>query len=256
MKLFDGRETEGALQLRVLIVDDDPSICEALGIALHANGIATQSAGSGAEAAEKMGAFAPHVALIDLGLPDTNGIELIKWLKERYACGMIIVTGNDAEAERIIGLEIGADDYINKPPALRELVARIRAVHRRVGNPTVAPVRASESTPAEPRGRQQISIGAMSVDMDLRRITDMAGRNVTVTAAEFSALEMLVQAEGDAVSREAISQQVLRRPWQAEDRSVDQIIFQLRSKLVPHDKDHLVIQTVRGAGYRLVLPAR
>jgi two-component system OmpR family response regulator len=239
---------EPMVQLRVLIIDDDPSIAQTLSNALHANSMATLRVSSGAEALDQVATFAPHVALLDLSLPDINGIDLISRLRARHDCGIIIITGNHAEAERIVGLEVGADDYLNKPPPLRELVARIRAVRRRVaaGPASAAP----PELPHPPTRRYRV--GSLSVDLGQSRVTASDGRVVIVTGTEFEVLRMLLLAEGRPVSRRAISLEVLRREWHAEDRSVDQLIFQLRAKLVPEDRDHVVIQTIRSEGYRMV----
>lgn len=234
---------------RVLIIDDEPVVAAALRATLDRAGMLTEIADSGAAAMALVWRFAPEIVLVDLTLPDTSGIDLIRWFRANYACGLIVVTGNEQEAERIVGLEIGADDYVNKPPAMRELVARVRALHRRVM------ARATPPPPPPPARPTTLLIGRVSIDLRLHRAADAAGRAIDVTAAEFATLRVLIEAGGQAVSREELSLRVLRRPWRAEDRSVDQLIFQLRNKITPADKDHAIIQTIRGAGYRLVVPA-
>ena len=184
------------------------------------------------------------MVLVDLELPDTNGVSLIGWLSQERDCGIIVVSGRSEETERVVGLELGADDYIAKPVQLREMVARIRAVHRRIqARPPPCPPRA-------PGSMQRV--GAFRVDLQRRLVLDVADRPVALTAAEFAALQSLLAAEGVAVSRERLSEAALRRPWRPEDRSIDQLIFSLRRKLADDDRGQRLIQSVRGAGYVLV----
>jgi len=241
------------IQQRVLIVEDEPAVATALQSALDRAAMVTAWADTGARATDLALSFLPHIVLIDLELPDMNGIELIGWMREHHDCGLIVVTGNEEEAERIIGLEIGADDYINKPPATRELVARVRALFRRVaGRIGEQPGDGARDTRRMAQG--VLLIGNVTIDLYQRRATTSSGQDIDITAAEYSVLSALVDAGGEPVSRDTLSRLALRRPWRAEDRSIDQLVFLLRSKIMPGEKKHHFIQTVRGAGYRLVLP--
>jgi two-component system OmpR family response regulator len=244
-----GRPESDDVRPRVLLIEDDTAVATALRLVLDRSSMITEWAATGAAARELTRSFLPDIVLVDLELPDANGMDLIRWLQENHDCGKIILTGNPEAAERVIGLEIGADDYMQKPPPVRELIARIRAVHRRTrGRRTGEQVAA----PARPGGHYQV--GSATIDLPMRRVVDAANRVIELTSAEFGVIEVLIAAQGQPVSRDVLSEKVLRRPWRAEDRSVDQLVFQVRTKLVPEDKDHLVIQTVRGAGYRLILP--
>ena len=184
----------------------------------------------------------PDAVLLDINLRDTDGPAFVSLLVKAGDCGVIIVSSLVDETDRIVGLELGADDYICKPPVVRELIARVRAVHRR------ASLR-SYATPAS-MGQMIIRLGGLTLDLNGRTLSAPGGQNVKLTAAEFTALETLVAADGAPVSRDCICQAALHRPWRAEDRSVDQLIFGLRQKLSDCGLKHL-ISSIRGAGYRL-----
>jgi DNA-binding response OmpR family regulator len=245
--------SDDSLVPRILLVEDDAAVAASLRIVFGRSGMVTDWAGTGAAAMALVKSFDPHIVLVDLELPDTSGIEVIRWLTANHACGIIVLTGNPEAAERIVGLELGADDYISKPPVTRELVARVRAVLRRViGHRTVHPMGPATAREAP---RTTIVIGAVTVDLALRQAVNAEGVTIDLTAAEFAVLEVLANPVGETVFRDRLSEIVLRRPWRPEDRSVDQLIFMLRSKMSPEGEGHRFIQTVRGAGYRLVLPA-
>ena len=210
----------------------------------------TAWAKTGAQAFELKRSFMPDVVLVDLELPDTNGVALIGWLANLHDCGIIVVSGRSEEAERIVGLELGADDYIAKPPQLREMVARIRAVHRR--SHLRAAARGENRPPPPPPPTTPLLIGPWRLDLQRRALTSEDGKQLTITAAEFAALQELALANGQPVSRERLSEIALRRPWRPEDRSIDQLIFSLRRKLGDGDSGARLIQSVRGAGYILV----
>lgn len=226
---------------RVLLIEDEEEIGSALVRLMQRAGMQTAWARTGAEAFTLNAEFKPDVALVDLNLPDTNGVALVSWLAKQGTCGVIVVSGAGEEADRIVGLELGADDYISKPPHLRELLARIRAVHRRVQMRTAEP-------PEQPAA-QTFSIGTFSIDIAKRSVHSNVGERINLTGAEFSALEAMLMANGQPVSRDVLCRTALHRPWRPEDRSVDQLIFNLRQKL-PGDGDRL-IQSIRGSGYLL-----
>ncbi len=235
---------------RVLLIEDNPAVAETLQKFIERSGMRTAWAQTGAKAMELKRTFMPDVVLVDLELPDTNGVHLIGWLSNMHDCGIIVVSGRSEEAERIVGLELGADDYIAKPPQLREMVARIRAVHRRShlraaarGDP-----RAATAAPV----MHPVQVGPWRIDLQRRSVSDAESRSLAVTAAEFAALQELVLAGGQPVSRERLSETALRRPWRPEDRSIDQLIFSLRRKLGDGDGGMRLIQSVRGAGYILI----
>ena len=147
-----------------------------------------------------------------------------------------------------MGLELGADDYMAKPPGLRELVARIRAVHRRVS------IRPGART--LPQAVSALHVGPIRINIPNRTVHTAEGQLIALTSTEFTVLETLASAAGAAVSRDALSQAALRRPWQPEDRSVDQLIFNLRQKLPADEGGGMLIQSIRGSGYWLRAPHR
>ncbi len=228
--------------LKILLIDSDDENNQLLGAALERSGMRVAYATSGSEGLALKASFQPDAVLLDINLLDTDGPTFVTHLVKSGDCGVIIVSSLVEETDRIVGLELGADDYICKPPAVRELIARVRAVNRR------ASLR-SYATPAS-MGRMIIRLGALTLDLNGRTLSGSGGQNIRLTAAEFTALETLVAAESEVVSRDCISQAALRRPWRAEDRGVDQLIFGLRQKLSDCGGQQLISCT-RGAGYRL-----
>jgi DNA-binding response OmpR family regulator len=228
--------------LKVLIIEDDEELAQALAEALEHAGMRAACAATGASALTLKQSFMPDIALVDHNLPDTDGPALLTLLVRQGDCGLIIVSGMTEESDRIIGLELGADDYICKPPHPRELLARIRAVHRRVK------LRAAVSP--DPAGRPLLQLGRMTVDLRGRTVRSATGETIRLTSAEFTALEILLAADGEPVSRDSLSEAALRHPWRAEDRGVDQLIFSLRQKLAAGG-DQPLIHSIRGAGYSL-----
>jgi two-component system response regulator CpxR len=226
----------------VLIVENDASRAVVVTRALTQAGMPTEWAATGAEAMALATDLPIDLALIDLDLPDTSGICLVAEFRRRVRCGIIMTSAQASEAERVIALEMGADDFVTDHMPLRELVARLRALHRRA--------RISGAHAVQEQGR--VPIGAVQVDLVRRSATRQDGEPVPLTAAEFAMVESLASARGQIVSRERLSEAVLRRPWHADDRSVDQLIFGLRRKCGDGTSGHRQIQSVRGGGYMLV----
>ena len=232
--------------LRVLLIEDDREVALTLQRFLLRSGIQVALAHSGAEAVAMKSTFSPHVILVDLQLPDIDGETLIRWLIAQHDCGIIVVSGNGDEASRVLILELGADDYVIKPPNFRVLLARIRAVYRRS---------CDRMAPQISEARQpNVRLGDFTVDLQTRQIRDRMAKPVKVTAAEFAVVVALIEAKGTPVSREQLSQVAPRRPWHSEDRSVDQLVFGLRKKLSTAHEDSGLIQSIRNAGYVLAMP--
>ena len=237
----DAQGRRGAA-LRVLIVEDAPTVAAAMAAALHQAGMETRVAETGAEAIAAKAEFRPDVALVDLELPDVSGMDLVERFAREADCGVIVVTANGAEATRIAGLEIGADDYIVKPAAPRELAARIRAVHRRLYRPEPEPV------------AQQGHI--LTIDPARRLLIGHGEASLPLTEAEAAALDALLEADGAAVSREALSQIALKRSLHADDRSVDQLVLKLRRKIASLGASERSILSARRQGYVIPAPGR
>ena len=240
-------ETDSVLSApRILLIEDDEAVAQAMVRGIERSGMSVVCAGTGARGMALKVSFKPDVVLVDLELPDTNGVDLIAWFAEQKSCGVIVVSGMGEEADRIVGLELGADDYIVKPPRMREMIARIRAVHRRVNR--------KEEAKLSPRTRDLFTVGPIRINLLLRTVTTEDGRRLQLTSAEFTLLEVLAMAAGQAVSRDALSEAALRRSWRPEDRSVDQLVFSLRQKLPNDEGGAALIHSIRGAGYLLRAP--
>ncbi len=231
---------------RVLVIEDDQAVARAFMRGVERVGMPAAWAATGALGLALMDKFKPHVVLVDLSLPDMSGLTLISRFMEQRNCGVVVVSGSGEEADRVVGLELGADDYIAKPMSMREMVARIRAVHRRV-------------SPPKPSSQQEtfilashiLKVGSIYIDLPRRVVHDLYGRRLALTSAEFTIVEVLARAVGATVSRDMLSKTALRRPWRADDRSVDQLVFNLRQKLPPDEDGGMLIQSVRGLGYWL-----
>ena len=240
-------DNEGVLSSpRVLLIEDDEAVAQAMVRGIERSGMSVVCATTGARGMALKSTFKPDIVLVDLELPDTNGVDLIAWFAEQKSCGVIVVSGMGEEADRIVGLELGADDYIVKPPRMREMIARIRAVHRRVNR--------KEEAKLSPRARETFVVGPIRINVLLRTVTTADGARLQLTSAEFTLLEVLATANGQAVSRDTLSEAALRRPWRPEDRSVDQLVFSLRQKLPADEGGSPLIHSIRGAGYLLRAP--
>jgi two-component system response regulator RegX3 len=217
--------------MRVLLVEDDDSIAEPLTSGLGRHGFQVSRARTGAEA---LTAQAHDVVLLDLGLPDMDGIDVCRQLRTGSAVPIIVITARSEEVDRVLGLELGADDYVVKPFGFRELVARIRAVTRRT------------QPAAEPAERPQ-RLGSLELDRRQRRVR-MDGTEVPLTAKEFDLLAMLAEDPGAVFGRDQILEQVWDPHWFGPTKTLDVHVASLRKKLGAPGW----IQTVRGVGFRLV----
>jgi len=220
--------------MQVLVVEDDDAIAEPLVRGLEREGFATERVATGAAA---LAAPRPDVVLLDLGLPDLDGYEVCRRLRAESDVAIIVITARGDEVDRVIGLELGADDYLVKPFGFRELVARIRAVTRRRGG------RGDE--PAE-----VVRHGDLEVDNRTRRVT-RAGDELSLTRKEFDLLALLAADPGATRTREEILETVWDAHWYGPTKTLDVHIASLRKKL----GDPTLIETVRGVGFRLRDPA-
>jgi two-component system response regulator RegX3 len=217
--------------MRVLLVEDDDAIAEPLTSGLGRHGFQVSRARTGAEAL----AAAPHdVVLLDLGLPDLDGIDICRRLRASSTVPIIVVTARSEEVDRVLGLELGADDYVVKPFGFRELVARIRAVTRRA-RPTTSPT----------EGPQRV--GRLELDRRQRQVR-LDDAEVALTAKEFDLLALLAEDPGAVYTRDQILEQVWDPHWFGPTKTLDVHVASLRKKL----GDPGWIETVRGVGFRLV----
>jgi len=219
--------------MRLLVVEDDDGIAEPLVAGLRREGFEVQRVATGREA---MAAPLPDLVLLDLRLPDVDGYAVARDIRSRSRVPIIMVTARGEEVDRVVGLELGADDYVVKPFGLRELIARINAVMRRVG----------ERAEPEP----VLSAGPLRIDLRAHRV-HLDGREVALTPKEFDLLALLAGDPGAAVDRRRILEEVWGTRWYGPSKTIDVHVSSLRRKL----GDPGWIETVRGVGFRLRPPA-
>ncbi len=215
--------------MRILLVEDDDSIAEPLADGLRREGFVVDRAATGEEA---LAAAPADLVLLDLRLPDIDGLDVCRRLRERSDVPIIIVTARGEESDRVVGLELGADDYVVKPFGLRELIARIRAVTRRTSErrATYEPLR----------------VGGLEIDERARRAT-LDGGDLALTPKEFDLLAALARDPGAALSRRRLLEDVWETSWLGSSKTIDVHVAALRRKL----GDPGWIETVRGVGFRL-----
>ncbi|HEY0414937.1 MAG TPA: response regulator transcription factor [Gaiellaceae bacterium] len=215
--------------MKLLLVEDDDSIAEPLADGLRREGFEVTRAATGAEALDAPPA---DLVLLDLRLPDVDGLTVCRELRARSDVPIIVVSARGEEVDRVVGLELGADDYVVKPFGLRELIARIRAVSRRTGG-------------RERAEGEELAAGPVRIDVRGHRVT-VGGDEVHLTAKEFDLLEVLVRDAGAVVDRERLLREVWNTTWYGSSKTVDVHVASLRRKL----GDPTLIETVRGVGLR------
>lgn len=236
---------------RVLVVDDDPGVREMLGEYLTDQGFEAVVVESAAAAREQLEQQSPAVVLLDIGLPGEDGLSLARHIRERFDVGIIMVSGAGETVDRIVGLEVGADDYLAKPFDLRELRARLRSVLRRYQRVTSP----AEQGGAQAPGASRVHVGMNILDLESRQLFDAAGGEIPLTRMEYDLLEVLVARPNRPLSRDQLLKLTQNRDWDPTDRSLDIRIARLRGKIEADSDRPQLIQTVRGIGYRYV-PAR
>jgi DNA-binding response OmpR family regulator len=233
--------------VNVLVVDDDPHVRALLNDYLSEHGYTVFEADSGVAARAFMAERQPHVVLLDVGLPGEDGLSLARYLREQFDLGIIMVSGAGETVDRVVGLEVGADDYITKPFDPRELRARLKSVLRRYARAAEA------SQPGEPgQGTRQVSMGRCRLDLDTRRLLDEAGRELPLTAMEFDLLSVFAARPNRPLSRDQLMQLTRNREWDPSDRSIDIHMTRLRRKLERDPEHPRLLRTVRGVGYMFV----
>ena len=217
----------------VVVVEDDPSIADLVDTYLRRDGFRVYLAADGETALRTIKDRQPKLLILDLGLPGLiDGIEVCRQVRSCSDIPIIMLTARDDELDRVLGLELGADDYVTKPFSPRELVARVKAILRRADRPAVAPA--------------IISLGAVEVDLG-RREARLSGQPVPLATREFDLLQYLCENQGRALSRRQLLDGVWGLDWIGDDRTVDVHVRQLRKKF----GDALPLDTVWGVGYRM-----
>jgi two-component system, OmpR family, response regulator len=230
---------------RVLIVEDDPDIREMVAEYLGGQGYDVHQAESGSDMRETIERNLPDVVLLDVRLPGEDGLTLARYLRERYDVGIIMVTAANGVVDRVVGLEIGADDYVTKPFDPRELLARLKSVMRRLQSraPAHATVRV---------GPERVPVGRCFLDVGAHRLVDLQGQEIPITSMEYELLKIFTEHPNKVLTRDQILNLTRHRDWEPFDRSIDIRIARLRRKVEPNPGEPQTIRTIRGAGYMFV----
>jgi two-component system OmpR family response regulator len=247
--------------VHIAVLDDEIEITRLLATYLQGRGFRVTQMHRGAELMALMPADPPALVLLDLGLPGEDGLAIARQLREHWQCGLVIVTGRGDAVDRIVGLEVGADDYVTKPFDLRELLARINAVLRRVAAPAAAGAAAGAAPPSgaqEPppggtaNARRRLGFEGWLLDIDARRLLDPTGVEVVLTAGEFDLLRAFAEHPGRVLSRDFLLEQTRGREAAPFDRTIDVQVGRLRRKIEADADRPQIIKSVRGAGYVFV----
>jgi DNA-binding response OmpR family regulator len=224
----------------ILVIDDDVELCHLVGEYLRAEGFATECVHDGESGLKKAANGEYLLAVLDVMLPGINGFEVLRRIRAVSRLPVLLLTARGEDVDRIVGLEIGADDYLPKPFNPRELVARIRAVLRRTHGEGAAPA------------PDVVTVGDVELDPATRTVR-LEGKPVDLTSVEFNLLEVLLREAGRVVPRERLVNAVLSRKFSPFDRSIDMHVSKVRKKLGDTDADEH-IKTVRGVGYIFARP--
>ena len=231
----------------ILVVDDDQRLCDLLKRYLGREGFRVHTALSGADMRRHIEQEMPDLVLLDLMLPDEDGLVLAQELRVHSDLGIIILTGKGETVDKIVGLEIGADDYIAKPFQNRELLARIRSVLRRLSIPR------NQKRENEPEATL-LRFAGWSLDLAMHELISPAGEKVHLTTNEFRLLAIFAKSRNHVMNRDRIMDLLSEREWNPEDRSIDVLVGKLRKKLGGDAADNEYIKTIRGEGYMFSAP--
>lgn len=222
---------------RILVVDDEAHIIELVELYLEKEGYEVMSAQDGPEAVEKAGSGDPDLVVLDIMLPGMDGLDVLREIRKSSTVPVIMLTAKESEVDKVVGLELGADDYLTKPFSPRELVARVKAVLRR-------------SQPPEGEEAPILMRGDLVVDVDRRRVEVAGLGEVKLTAKEFDLLRVLAANPGIVLKRDRLMEKVWGYEYIGDTRTVDVYIRHLREKLADDAENPRFIETVRGVGYR------
>ena len=225
----------------ILVVDDEPTLRETLVDALEADGFRVVSAADGREALTRFRAERPDLVLLDLMLPELSGIEVCRIIRAESGVPIVMLTAKTSELDKVVGLELGADDYVTKPFSLRELTARIRALLRRTEQLAEAPM-------------PLVELGALTVDLAGHRLLS-DGERVPLKPKVFELLAYLLRHPGQVLTREQLLEHVWGYDYAGETRTVDVHIHWLRAAIEPEPAEPIYLHTVRGVGYVFRRPA-
>jgi two-component system, OmpR family, response regulator RegX3 len=224
----------------ILVVEDERTITDPLAEALEREGFAAAVAGTAADALRMAGESRPDLVLLDIGLPDGSGLDVCRELRRDSDVPVIMLTARGSEADRVAGLELGADDYVVKPFSAREVTARVRAVLRR-------------ATPSAGDGRERIRIGELELDV-ARHVATLDGEALELSRKEFELLKALMSRAGSVITRQALIEEVWDMNWFGSTKTLDVHVSGLRRKLGDDPSAPTYIHTVRGVGFRFSGP--
>jgi DNA-binding response OmpR family regulator len=224
-----------------MLVDDEPLITDSLSYSLRREGFDVKAVGDGAIALQEIVAFEPDLVVLDIMLPGMSGLEICRRLRSQSAVPVIMLTARGEEIDRVLGLEVGADDYLPKPFSFRELLARIRSILRRV------------ELDRQMAQTQSTILGNLTLDPVARRIFK-DDQELQLSAREFDLLSILMKNAGRALSREELLSEVWGSDWIGDQRTLDVHVRWLRLKIEEDPASPKYIQTVRGHGYRFAGP--
>ena len=230
----------------ILVVDDDPDVRELIREYLSEHGYEMTQADSGESMRAALAKGAPDVVLLDVRLGRENGLSLARYLREHFSVGIIMVTAAGDVVDRVIGLEVGADDYIAKPFDPRELLARVRSVMRRAATPS------ESAKDKSPKSSRRVPVGRYTLDLAAYRLLDPEGREIALTSMEFELLKVFTEHPNQVLSRDQLLNTTRNRDWQPFDRSIDIRIARLRRKIEGDAGAPQLIRTVRNGGYMYV----
>ena len=233
----------------ILVVEDEPSFVEALEIGLRREGFDVEVATDGITALERFREVDPDLVLLDVMLPRASGIDVCRQLRSQSTVPIIMVTAKSSEIDTVVGLEVGADDYVTKPYRIRELVARIRVQLRRANGDT-----ASATQRSEPDGDAAIRVGGVVLDPDAHRVT-VDGTDIGLPLKEFEVLHLLLANAGRVLTRETLIDRVWGSDYVGDTKTLDVHIKRLRSKVEADPARPSRIVTIRGLGYKFERPA-
>lgn len=235
----------------IAVVDDEPHLREAVAEYLQEKGFTVVEAGDAATFRALAETTPIDIVVLDVAMPGEDGLSLARWLRRRGDVGIILATASGQPIDRIVGLELGADDYLVKPYDLRELLARVRSLVRRL---EARPTTATGAAPIAPRpGGRTVAFGNWRLDLDGRRLIDTGGRTAELTPLEFDLLEILATRPNRVLSRTQIAELGRGETEGGEaDRRIDIRITRLRKKIEPEPDQPRFIRTVRGEGYVFV----